>query len=137
MHTALTMPKIISSKSWLLKSSHICRTHLSWEKKLITFISNQQSCFFRDKLEGCVRLGNPDLDFEIRLSDFAIEHEIRKRISLLVLIINFMSQNLKPTPKSKAWLPSIQINNLLHSTFKKANLQIKPLYPVGNGPISH
>ena len=23
------------------------------------------------------RLGNPDLDFEIRISDFAIEHEIR------------------------------------------------------------
>ena len=30
---------------------------------------------------GCVRLGNPDLDFEIRISDFAIEREIRKRIS--------------------------------------------------------
>ena len=23
------------------------------------------------------RLGNPDLEFEIRISDFAIEHEIR------------------------------------------------------------
>ena len=28
-------------------------------------------------LQGCVRLGNPDLDFEIRTSDFAIEREIR------------------------------------------------------------
>ena len=28
-------------------------------------------------------LGNPDVDFEIRISDFAIEHEIRKRISPL------------------------------------------------------
>ena len=32
--------------------------------------------------EGCVRLGNPDLDFEIGISDFAIEREIRKQISL-------------------------------------------------------
>ena len=32
--------------------------------------------------EGCVRLGNQDLDFEIRISDFAIEREIRKQISL-------------------------------------------------------
>ena len=47
---ALTMPQIITSKSWLLKSWHICRIHLIWKKKLITFISNQQSCFFRDKL---------------------------------------------------------------------------------------
>ena len=31
---------------------------------------------------GCVRLGNSDLDFEIRISDFAIEHELRKWISL-------------------------------------------------------
>ena len=30
---------------------------------------------------GCVRLGNLDLDFEIRISDFAIEREIRKQIS--------------------------------------------------------
>ena len=30
---------------------------------------------------GCARLGNPDLDFEIQISDFAIESEIRKRIS--------------------------------------------------------
>ena len=27
--------------------------------------------------QGCVRLGNPDLDFEIRISDFEIEREIR------------------------------------------------------------
>ena len=32
---------------------------------------------------SCVRSGNPDLDFEIRISDLAIEREIRKRISLL------------------------------------------------------
>ena len=32
---------------------------------------------------SCVRSGNPDLDFEIRISDFVIEREIRKRISLL------------------------------------------------------
>ena len=32
--------------------------------------------------EGCVRLGNLDLDFEIGFSDFAIEREIRKQISL-------------------------------------------------------
>ena len=32
--------------------------------------------------EGCVRLGNLDLDFEIGISDFAIEREIRKQISL-------------------------------------------------------
>ena len=31
---------------------------------------------------GCVRLGNSGLDFEIRISDFAIEHELRKWISL-------------------------------------------------------
>ena len=31
--------------------------------------------------KGCVRLGNLDLDFEIRISDFAIERETRKRIS--------------------------------------------------------
>ena len=30
--TALTLPKIISSKSWLLKSWHMCRTHLIWKK---------------------------------------------------------------------------------------------------------
>ena len=134
------MPQIISSKSWLLKSWHICRTHLIWKKKLIIFISNQQSCFFRDKLYGCIRLGNPDLDFEIRISDFAIKRKIQKRISLLVLIINFISQTLKisPTlpppppnhPNSKAWLLRIQINNLLHCTFnktlKKANFANKP-----------
>ena len=32
-------------------------------------------------LYGCVWLRNSDLDFEIRISDFAIEREIRKRIS--------------------------------------------------------
>ena len=31
--TALTLPKIISSKPWLLKSWHMCRTHLIWKKK--------------------------------------------------------------------------------------------------------
>ena len=37
---------------------------------------------FRDaQLVGCVRLGNPDFDFEIRILDFVIEREIRKRIS--------------------------------------------------------
>ena len=43
---------------------------------------------------------DPDLDYEIWISDFTIEHEIRKQISLLVLMINFISQNLKisPTP---------------------------------------
>ena len=30
---------------------------------------------------GCVRLGNPDLDFENLNPDFPIEREIRKRIS--------------------------------------------------------
>ena len=33
------------------------------------------------KISACVRLGNPDLDFEIQISDFAIECEIRKWIS--------------------------------------------------------
>ena len=31
--------------------------------------------------EGCVRLGNPDLDFENLKPDFPIERKIRKRIS--------------------------------------------------------
>jgi len=31
--------------------------------------------------QGCVRLGNSDLDFEIQISDFEIERVIRKRIS--------------------------------------------------------
>ena len=30
---------------------------------------------------GCVSLGNPDLDFDIRISDFAIERKIQKQIS--------------------------------------------------------
>ena len=30
---------------------------------------------------GCVRLGNPDLDFQNLNPDFPIEREIRKRIS--------------------------------------------------------
>ena len=64
---------------------------------------------------------DPDSDYEIWISDFTIEHEIRKRISLLVLMINFFFQNLKlsPTPKSKALLLRIQINNFLHCTFNK------------------
>ena len=41
---------------------------------------------------------DPDSDYEIWISDFTIEHEIRKRISLLVLMINFISQNLKISP---------------------------------------
>ena len=41
---------------------------------------------------------DPDSDYEIWISDFTIEHEIRKRISLLVLMINFISQNLKTSP---------------------------------------
>ena len=34
-----------------------------------------------DSIFGCVRLGNPDLDFENLNPDFPIEREIRKRIS--------------------------------------------------------
>ena len=41
---------------------------------------------------------DPDLDYKNWISDFTIEHEIRKRISLLVLMINFISQNLKISP---------------------------------------
>ena len=37
-----------------------------WEMKLMIRTSYRRT-----------RLGNPDLDFEIRISDFAIEHEIR------------------------------------------------------------
>ena len=37
---------------------------------------------FLNNKEGCVRLGNLDLDFEIGISDFTIEREIRKQISL-------------------------------------------------------
>ena len=35
------------------------------------------------KVSSCVRSGNPDLDFEMWISDFAIESEIWKRISVL------------------------------------------------------
>ena len=34
-----------------------------------------------ERIYGCLLLGNPDSDFEIRISDFAIEREIRFRIS--------------------------------------------------------
>ena len=39
MYTALTVLRI-SSKSWLLKSWHICWTNLIWNEKSISFISN-------------------------------------------------------------------------------------------------
>ena len=29
------------------------------------------------QIEGCIRLGNQDLDFKIRISDFPIKHEIQ------------------------------------------------------------
>ena len=38
---------------------------------------------FNECLYGCVRLGNLDLDFENPDCGFAIEREIRKRISTL------------------------------------------------------
>ena len=44
---------------------------------------------------GCVRLGNPDLDFEIRISDFAIEN--RKQISPI-------SQISPPRNPSSGWI---------------------------------
>ena len=80
---------------------------------------------------------DPDSDYEIWISDFTIEHEIWKQISLLVLMINFFSQNLKllSTPKSKAWLLRIQINNFLHCTFnktlKKGQFANKPVIRCG------
>ena len=39
MYTALTVLRI-SSKSWLLKSWHICWTNLIWNEKSVIFISN-------------------------------------------------------------------------------------------------
>ena len=38
-------------------------------------------CCFACLSTGCVSLGNPDLDFDIRISDFAIERKIQKQIS--------------------------------------------------------
>ena len=82
---------------------------------------------------------NPDLDYEIW---FTIEHEIRKQISLLLLMINFISQNLKisptPTPLG-ANHTNKQVCYNVHctviKTLKKTNLQINPSYTVGNAPI--
>ena len=140
--TALTLPKIISSKSWLLKSWHMCRTHLIWKK-------NWSSSSAISNLASSGTNSRVALDWEIRISilksSFWILQSHTKSEngswSLLVLMINFISKNpkLSPTPKSKAWLLSIQINNLLHCTFnktlKKANLQINPPYAVGNAPV--
>ena len=85
---------------------------------------------------------DPDLDYEIWISDFTIKHEIRKRISLLLLMINFISQNLKisptPTPLG-ANHTNKQVCYNVHctviKTLKKTNLQINPSYTVGNAPI--
>ena len=46
-------------------------------------LSRERDMFrcFAAKHLGCVRLGNPDLDFENLNPDFPIEREIRKRIS--------------------------------------------------------
>ena len=41
---------------------------------------------------GCVRLGNPDLDFEIRISDFAIERENRKQKTDFTDFTDFTSE---------------------------------------------
>ena len=38
-------------------------------------------CCFACLSTGCVSLGNLDLDFDIRISDFAIERKIQKQIS--------------------------------------------------------
>ena len=65
---------------------------LTWDSRLITYarINGEMNLKFTSTngfnfwiiKKVAFRLGNPDLDFEIRISDFAIEREIRKQISL-------------------------------------------------------
>ena len=69
-----------------LKGSKIFSGLRNFVSKMSDRIKFQNRVFFNYfislKLDyGCVRLGNPDLDFPNLNPDFPIEHEIRKRIS--------------------------------------------------------
>ena len=133
------MLKIISSKSRLLKSWHIRRTHLIWKK--IDHLHQQSANLTSSGTISRITI-DQDLGYKNWISDFTIEHEIRKWISLLVLMINFISQNLKisptPTPLG-ANHTNKQVCYNVHctviKTLKKTNLQINPSYTVGNAPI--
>ena len=60
---------------------------------------------------GCVRLGNSDLDFEIRISDFAIEHELRKWISLREICRQGGFQLRNPNPDFMDFLFTVRLGN--------------------------
>ena len=139
------MPQKISSKSWLLKSWHICRTHLIWKK-------NWSSSSATSNLASSGTNSRVVFDWEIRISIL--------QSGFWILQLNAKSKNRSPFeflwstsspklskfhppspcppppppppihPNSKAWLLRIQINNLLHcifnKTLKKANFANQP-----------
>ena len=49
---------------------------------------------------SCVRLGNPDLDLNIWIFGFPIEHKIRKRISRRTLLIEILTRHGFPISES-------------------------------------
>ena len=58
--------------------------------------------------QGCVRLGNPDLDFESRISDFAIEREFH----LLEIRPQGRFQLGNPNPDFMDFLFTVRLRNL-------------------------
>ena len=58
--------------------------------------------------QGCVRLGNPDLDFEIRISRFAVEREFH----LLEIRPQGGFQLGNPNPDFMDFLFTVRLGNL-------------------------
>ena len=57
---------------------------------LCKLTTSENTITYHSTLKGCVRLGNPDLDFQNPDFGFTIEREIRKRISTLrYLLLDF------------------------------------------------
>ena len=85
-------PRIAASLSWSYTATSVQAKHrrtsqrfrLVRSQKWSGNLTPRASMFAlarKGRIQGCVRLGNPDLDFQNPNPDFPIEREIRKRIS--------------------------------------------------------
>ena len=140
--TALTLPKIISSKSWLLKSWHMCRTHLIWKKKIDHL--HQQSAILLHQAQTLGVLSIGKSGFWYWYPHFGFCNRTRN----LNTDLPSSSYDQLLLPKSQTFTHS-QVKGLatkytnkqylllhFYKTLKKANLQINPSYAVGNEPVS-